>query len=656
MNILIPHTWLLEHLDVEIEPKKLQEYLSLCGPSVERIYEREGDSVYDIEVTTNRSDAMSVRGIAREAAAILPQFGVDAKLKPLASPELPKPSETLPLPTITENDKLNKRTLCVVLSNVNRAPTPDWMAKRLEALDMQIHDAAIDITNYITHELGHPCHAFDYDLLVANGNEIIITEAKAGDSFTLLDGVTCKAIGGEVVFKDGAGSIIDLPSIKGTANSSVNENTKRILLLAESVDAKKVRFTSMTHAIRTTAAQLMEKNADPTLAIDVIQLGVRLYQEICDAKIASKLYDHFPHPNEHKPVTLSSKDLFRYLGVEIPLKEAKQMLERLECAVEITNDALVVTPPSFRSDLTIPADIVEEVARLYGYHKLPSKLMETAIPTNRPTDTNFTLEETVKEFLSTVGWQEVYTYSMVSEAEAVASGFALDEQLKLSNPLTDDKVYLRRSLAPSLSAVLAANPMRQQLSVFEIANVYHPTKNDLPEQVLTLGIASSAEYREVRGVLEALLTKLHIADFTIATKTGSAEATLTLGTAKEVAGTISSFAGETALQISMKALVQHAQSHPTYEPQAKTAIIHEDLTFTLPAKTAVGPVMAALETLDSRIVKVELSTVYNDNHTFTVNYHDPKENLTSEQIAPLRKQLVAAVEKNCGGSLVGKLT
>ncbi|PIR60960.1 MAG: hypothetical protein COU68_01915, partial [Candidatus Pacebacteria bacterium CG10_big_fil_rev_8_21_14_0_10_45_6] len=278
MNILIPHTWLLEHLEADIEPKKLQEYLSLCGPSVERMYEREGDSVYDIEVTTNRADAMSVRGIAREAAAILPQFGVDAKLKPLTAPDVPNPSEELVLPTITENDELNKRTLCVVLSNVDRAPTPDWMAKRLTALDMQIHDAAIDITNYITHELGHPCHAFDYDKLVACGNQIIITEAEAGESFTLLDGATYTAIGGEVIFKDGTGTIIDLPSIKGTANSSVNANTKRILLLAESIDAKKVRFASMTHAIRTTAAQLMEKNADPTLAIDVIRLGVKLYR------------------------------------------------------------------------------------------------------------------------------------------------------------------------------------------------------------------------------------------------------------------------------------------------------------------------------------------------------------------------------------------
>ncbi|NCN82497.1 MAG: phenylalanine--tRNA ligase subunit beta [Candidatus Pacebacteria bacterium] len=656
MNILIPHTWLLEHLEADIEPKKLQEYLSLCGPSVERMYEREGDSVYDIEVTTNRADAMSVRGIAREAAAILPQFGVDAKLKPLTAPDVPNPSEELVLPTITENDELNKRTLCVVLSNVDRAPTPDWMAKRLTALDMQIHDAAIDITNYITHELGHPCHAFDYDKLVACGNQIIITEAEAGESFTLLDGATYTAIGGEVIFKDGTGTIIDLPSIKGTANSSVNANTKRILLLAESIDAKKVRFASMTHAIRTTAAQLMEKNADPTLAIDVIRLGVKLYREICGAKVASAVYDHFPRPNTHVAVTLTSEDLFRYLGVVIPLEEAKQMLERLECEVTIIDDSLVVTPPSFRPDLTIPADIVEEVARLYGYHKLPSKLMESAIPTNRPSGTNFTLEETVKEFLATVGWQEVYTYSMVSEAEALATGFTLEEHLKLSNPLTDDKVYLRRSLAPSLSAVLTANPMRQTLSVFEIANIYHPITNELPNEVLTLGIVSSAQYRDVRGILESLCTKLHITNFSIETEAGSSEATICFGKTQEVAGSISYSNGLTIIQIKISALVAHAQSHPTYQPQAKTAIIREDLTFKLPKKTAVGPIMSALEQLDPRITALELSTVYNENHTFTINYHDPNENLTSEQIAPLRKQLVAKVEQNWGGSLVGQLT
>ena len=656
MNILIPHSWLLEHLEAEIEPKKLQEYLSLCGPSVEQIYDKAGEPVYDIEVTTNRADAMSVRGIAREVAAILPQFGVAAQLKPLATPKILPPTQELALPAITENDALNKRTLCVVLSNVRRVPTPDWMAQRLTAIDMNVHDAVIAITNYVTHELGHPCHAFDYDKLVASGNQIIICEAGAGESFTTLDGNSFTTVGGEVVFKDGAGQIIDLPSIKGTLNASINARTKRILLLAESINPEKVRFTSMTHAIRTTAAQLMEKNADPALASDVLRLGVKLYQAICGAEVASAVYDHFSRPNRLSSVTLTSKELLRYLGVAIPLNSAKEMLERLECAVEIAHDTLVVTPPSFRPDLSIPADIVEEVARLYGYHNLPSTLMATPIPTNRPLDTNFTLEEIVQEFLATVGWQEVYTYSLMSEAEAIASGFSLDTHLKLANPLTEDKVYLRRSLTPSLTAVVAANPMRQPLSVFEIANVYHPRANDLPEEVLTLGIVSSSAYRRVRGVLEALLSKLHIAQVEIETAAGSHEAKIFCGPQHELAGSITQNKANVAIVIRVRALVTHAQSHPVYRPQAKTAIIREDLTFTLPKQTAIGPLMAALQNLDQHITTLELSTVYNDNYTFTIHYHDAKHNLTSDQIAPLRKRLVAEVEQRWGGSLVGQLT
>ena len=183
MNILIPHDWLLEHLQTKVEPKELQRALSLCGPSVERIYEREGESVYDIEVTTNRVDSMSVRGIAREAAVILKQFGHAAKLKKLDDKLISRSriksgmtQGSLALPKIHNNPKLNTRTMCVILGDIKRNPTPDWMAKRLIQVEMNIHDAAIDITNYVTHELGHPCHAFDYDKLMTTGGEIHIVE------------------------------------------------------------------------------------------------------------------------------------------------------------------------------------------------------------------------------------------------------------------------------------------------------------------------------------------------------------------------------------------------------------------------------------------------------------------------------------------------
>jgi len=334
MNILIPHKWLLEHLDTKATEAKIQEYVSLCGPSIERIYQKEGESVYDIEVTTNRVDSMSIRGIAREAAVILEQFGIKAKIKPSSIVRNVKidvsPSKMLPLPRINNDPKLSKRLICVVLSDIKRNATPDWMAKRLLQTDQNIHDAAIDITNYVTHELGHPCHAFDYDKLMKTGGEINVVEAKKGETFTTLDGETFTTVGGEVVFKNGEGKIIDLPSIKGTANTSIDESTTNILLLLESIMAEKVRFASMTHAIRTTAAQLMEKNVDPNLAEDVLLRGIELYKDLTGAKVASKIFNKFPGKKTLNPVEITLKRINEYLGIDISMEKVVSILEQLE--------------------------------------------------------------------------------------------------------------------------------------------------------------------------------------------------------------------------------------------------------------------------------------------------------------------------------------
>src|SRR5258708_630159 len=508
MNILIPHKWLLEHVDTDATPLEIQKYLSLCGPSIERIYEKEGESVYDIEVTTNRVDCMSVRGIAREAAVILKQFSKKAKLKKLdvaASPVLAKQGEfskksdvRLPLPTIVNDEKICKRTICIVLANVQRNSTPEWMAKRLRQIDGNVHDAVIDITNYVTHELGHPCHAFDYDKIMSLGGTIIVTTAHKGKKFVTLDGMEYTTVGGEVVFENDDGKIIDLPGIKGTANTSINAETKNVLFWMENIEAKKIRFASMTHAIRTVAAQLNEKNVDPNLAEVVFDRGVELFVELTGAQIASRPYYDFPGRKKPAVVKVPLSRITEYLGVELPVNKIGRILEDLECEVDLRGGSLYVTPPTFRPDITIPADVIEEIARIYGYHNLPSVVMATAIPLNKQKNLDIPVENRVKRFLSDIGWQEMYTYSMVSGELAKQSGFPLSEHLKIANPLSDDRVYMRRSLIPSLEETIAENSQRKNLKLFEIANVY-TQPNDLPNEQLHLTMVSNAEYLEVKG-------------------------------------------------------------------------------------------------------------------------------------------------------------
>jgi len=558
----------------------------------------------------------------------------------------------------------------VILSGVKRSPTPDWMGKRLLQTEQNIHDAVIDITNYVTHELGHPCHAFDYDKLMNTGGEINVVEAKAGEKFITLDANEFETVGGEVVFKNGQGDIIDLPSIKGTANTSIDDTTQNVLLLLESINAEKVRFASMTHAIRTTAAQLMEKNVDPHLAKDVLIRGAQLYQELCGAKIASEIYDDFPGDKQLKPVKIKVGTIHDYLGKNadgkeiISQKNMVAILEQLECSVEIENDSeptLIVHPPTFRPDLTIPADIVEEIARIYGYHKLPSEIMDTRIPTQRQKDVNFTIEDQIKHFLADLGLQEIYSYSLVSEEIALQTD-SLENHLILQNPLTDDRVYLRKSLIASLNEILDQNSQVSDLAVFEIANIYLPKKNDLPEETLRLSIVSGSNldavehYRKIRGVLESLLHRFFVNELNV-TQNNDIMGTITVMNAGKtvVLGTINMMPNNrVAIELEFAKLLQVFKTHPTYQPIPKTASVTEDMTFTLPKKIRVGEIMKLIKQTSELVTKVELKDIYKQNYSFTMTYHDPEKNLSSEELKPERKKIVRELEKH-QGILVGTI-
>ncbi|MEA2056860.1 MAG: phenylalanine--tRNA ligase subunit beta [Patescibacteria group bacterium] len=687
MNILIPHKWLLDHLETDATPEQIQKYLSLSGPSVERIYDREGDRVYDIEVTTNRVDSMSVRGIAREAAVILKRAGIKAALKPAKLPSIKPTTKTfkptaetikptaknLPLPKIVNSPDLCNRILAVVLHGVEASPTPDWMTTRLKQVEQNIHNSMVDITNYITHDLGHPCHAFDYDKIMAKGGKIIVKEAKAGKKFVTLDEEKYQTLGGEIVFENQAGEIIDLPAVKGTKNTSVSNSTKNILLWIENLDAKKVRFASMSHAIRTVAAQLNEKNVDPHLGKSAMLKGIELYQQLTGAKMASELYDEFPHKVKLEPVTITHNKIYNYLGVELKAEEIKTILTDLGCKVEVKEGdgtkydgtQYVVQPPTFRQDLQIPADIVEEIARIYGYHNLPSTLMTGPIPIHKPTDADFTSEDEMKNFLANIGWQEIYTYSAVSQEVALQSVHDIEKHLKLLNPLTEDHVYLRRSLIPSLSQAIKANPQRKNLSVFELTSTYQPQAGKLPSQDLKLGLVSSNNYRDFRRDVEALLSQFYIEEVIVGEEQKpesdfyQQQAPLLVKAEDEQMVELGAIYllqnGLLGAQLDYQTLLKLARKYPHYQARTKTSTIIEDLTFTLKPNSKIGRVISSMAKAHELIKRVELKDSYQQNYTFTLCYQHPQKNLSTEDVQPVRKKVVATVKNNHDGELVGEL-
>lgn len=656
MNILVPYSWLKDHLKTNVSAEELQRLLSLSGPSVERIEKVQGDDVFEIEVTTNRMDSASIRGIAREASVILPQATQKAELLHIPSyvpkkDELSHDSTQFPI-HITNDEVLCPRVTCVIL-NVKTKASPKWMQTRLEQVGIRSLNNLIDVTNYVMTEIGQPTHVFDADRL---GHTMIIRESKKGETLVTLDDKKHTLLGGDIVVDNGKGELVDLIGIMGTANSVVTNNTKRILFFIEHANPIRIRKTSMGLAIRTNAAQLNEKMLDPNLVMDAMLRGIALFQEVADATLESPILDLYAHPVLPKTIELSQKKTETYLGISLPIQTQVDILKGLGCEVVKKSETLHVTVPTLRPDLEIPVDLVEEIARMYGYHNLPSTLMDTRLPMSYPKETNFALEHDVKQFLANIGWQEVYTYSAVSADLAQQSGVLVEKHLTLANPLNDEHVYMRQSLVPSHIEVIEKNKHLSSVSIFELANVYIPHAQDLPDESLCLTMTSNDAFRKVKGSVESLLAHLFIPTDNISfLEYGEHHAKILVE--KKQIGTLIFEPGRslTIAEFVWKELLHIAKKHPTYRPISQFSPILEDLTFTLPHGVKVGEILFTVKNLHPSIRTVVVKDVYKHNVTLSVQYLLEDKQMTGDNVIPVRKKIVDVVKQQWGGSIVGNI-
>jgi phenylalanyl-tRNA synthetase beta chain len=663
MNILIPDSWLRDFLKTKATPAQLQEYLSLCGPSVERINVINNETVYDIEVTTNRIDSMSVNGIAREAAAILPEFTVKATYLPPEIPTVANIQGTKPLGIMIKNDpSLCYRILAIKLENVHLGESPKWLKDRLELVGQRPLNNIIDITNYVMWEMGHPIHAFDYDRLT--NKKIIVREAKKGERLTTLDNKTHTLKGGEIIFDDGTGRIIDLPGIMGTENTVITEKTKNVMLFIENSDPAKIRYAPMGLAIRTQAAVLNEKGPDPAIALQTLLRATAFAKEIAGATVASKLVDIYPHPQIQKTVILEQSRLDTYLGLPLPKLRIKRILETLGCKVNEKTGIYSITPPTWRTnDIQIPEDAIEEISRIYGYHNILPKLPDTAPPVVSP-EKDLLWEEEIKIRLRDWGYTELYTYSMISEK--LMDIFKLDKTkaYKISNPLSEEWVYMRPHLFPSVLNVVKQNlNIRKDLRLFELSMVYQYRENDLPREVPTLIVVwtGADKFLYAKGLADAILSLFGLkilndsSDSTNQLSDIYSKKHITLGkygSYGEVNDNLISRIGiqvpVTRLYLNFEELVNNAKSINKYTPIPKYPPVIEDLTFTVSSDTYVGTMISTLKRINPLIQSIEPLDVYKDNRTFRITYMDPDKTLTADEVRPIREKLIATAENEFG--------
>lgn len=645
MNIQTLDSWLREHLTTKASAKQIAQALSLTSVSVEKLEPfGKGDFVYDIEVTTNRPDLMSVVGLAQEAAAVLPQFGTPATFIPLKTPPPKEKIKDEPKLTI-KNDPVLVQRICAVILDVEMKDSPQQIKDRLETAGIRSLNNIVDVTNYVMRETGHPVHVFDYDRL--NNHTLIIRAAKKGEKVTTLDKKEHTLSGGDIVADNGEGEIIDLLGVMGTLNSVVTNNTKRIVLFIDNNDPNRIRKTSMGLGIRTEAAVLNEKGIDRELTMQALLRGIELYKELANGKVISNIIDLYEEKEKTKKIIVYKEKINSVVGITIPEKNITDILTNLGFEVVNKKDTFEVTVPTNRNrDMDIQEDVIEEIARVYGYHKLPSVLppIENVATTHFGNDELY-FEKRAKEALKYWGFTETYTYSFVSQD--LYEG-PLEDAVTLKNPLTTDFVYMRKTLTPSLLQVVRENKNRDTLKIFEIANIYEKRKGDLPNEVLTLAIVikkENASFYEAKGIIEQLATDLGINTLKFKPTTHSSTGA-DVYIASTFIGTIELLDNDLiTVELNFEKLITHATRSKIFTPLPKYPPVLEDLSLIVDVDVSTGDIIDEIKKQSALVKEVTLLDEYKDTKTFHIVYQDKEKNLTTQEVGEIREKIIEVLKK-----------
>ncbi|MBI2420656.1 MAG: phenylalanine--tRNA ligase subunit beta [Candidatus Levybacteria bacterium] len=646
MNIKILDSWLREFVITKAKPEELAEKFSLTSVSVERMEKYGDDFIYNIEVTTNRPDLMSIQGLAREASVILPEFGTDARLtlKDITKPT-PKGNETIEI----QNDPKLVNRICAAILEVKIGDSPKEIKDRLEASGIRSLNNLIDVTNYVMREIGHPCHVFDYDRLTTK--KLIIRESRAGEEIVTLDGKRHRLSGGDIVADNGKGEIVDLLGVMGTANSVVTDKTRRILFFLDNNDQHRIRKTSMNLGIRSEAAVLNEKGVDPELAKKALLRGIELYENEARGKLISKIIDIYPNIPKERTVSVSEEKIKKIIG-DVDLQKSEKILERLGFQTKIESGKISAIVPSFRlNDISIEEDLIEEIARVYGYFKInPVVPPVTNVPLFNLSKNPFYFETRVKNALKYWGFTEVYTYSMVSEE--LFEGLPRDG-LKIANPLSEDLLYMRRTLVPSLLEVIKQNPSRDQIKVFELSNVYDKREGDLPKETQKLAgvIKGSTSFFHIKGIVEALFGDLGIKNVNfVKREDGGIGADVCIG--KELVGDIEVLEENILdFELDFEKILKHVSLAKKYSPVAKYPPIVEDLETIIDNDFLTKEVIDEIKKIDPVIAEVVLLDQYENKRTFHIVYQDPNRNLSNEDASRIRGKIISMLKEKFGAFL-----
>jgi len=622
--MLAPLSWLKEYVDIALTPKELGEKLTEVGLGCEKIIKTSDDTIFELEITPNRPDCLSIIGIAREIAAIENKKIKFPKLK-----DFSKPIKFLPL-TIKTDSSINPRFTGIIIKGVKVGESPKWLKDRLAKMNQRSINNIVDITNYVMLELGNPIHAFDYDKIV--GNIMTVSKTKGGEKFESVDDVTYHLPKDAVVISDKE-KIIDLCGIKGGKNSGTYEETKTIFIRVPVEISNLTRRTSQALGLRSDASSIFERGVNTGGTIDALKRTVDLVLELAGGEIASDLYDIKEKDFKPWKLKLRIDRLSKILGIEISIKKVMEILELLNLSPVSTKEYIETTIPTYRNDLKIEEDLIEEVARIYNYNNFPKTLPIGEIPTNQiPYAKDYRLDERVKNILQASGFSEIYTYSLIAEKD-LPDGINSQDILRIDNPVSRDFEYLRPTLKINLLKALSQNKSNfEKINLFELGKVYSGKNLDEAKEIYFLsGITNSKNFFEVKGILEKILEDL--------------------GINENPTKYIEILDSGIFFELNYSEILKKINLNKTFKPLPKYPPIVEDLSIIATENVKTADLISEIKIQDPLIADVSLLDQFENSRTVHIVYQDRNKNLTGEEVAKIREKILKNLKEKFNAGL-----
>lgn len=469
------------------------------------------ETVVEFEITSNRPDCFSIIGLARETAASFDKKFTIPEVKFTENSE--NIADTLSV-EILDKDKCKRYTARMV-KNVKIAPSPEWMQKRLRACGVRPINNIVDITNYVLLEYGQPMHAFD--LRDLEDNKIIVRRAEDGEVIKTLDEQDRKLISDDLVISDGKRAVA-IAGVMGGFNSEVKDDTTTVIFESATFDAVSVRLTAQRVGLRTEASARYEKGLDYNNTVPAIKRACQLIEQLGCGENVGGMIDIMGNTEDGVTLPFRPDKINAFLGTDISTEEMVRYFDALEIKTDM--EKMTVTPPSFRPDLVGEADIAEEVARFYGYDKIPVTLLSGAATSGKKTERQSFKDDICKN-LCAQGMYEIYTYTFASPSVFDKLNISADSDLrktvKISNPLGEDTSIMRTTTIASMIEILARNYNYRSPSakLFEIGKVFLPSDEEgalpsEPERVTVGMYGNKADFYDIKGICESVFDNLHI--------------------------------------------------------------------------------------------------------------------------------------------------